>query len=1014
MPHRRQPSATARHHQEASSSSSPPFPADGISSDFEACLQRLPAATQRFLSLQGRPSELNVAKELSGNLGSVCEHLDGHSEGSPSASQVVASALEYQALRVALLRLVAIASRLTPTELFPDPNVSHTLAAASAWAFFQSCEATAKLLRKLTSFQAPAVDFARKLLRMQTLQALSRQLAAALEVLQSSPNPYHRVLQQQQQQQRWPHMLMQVGITAYMSCNLLAALALHVQASADPEAGGAGHQRQQQQRQAARSYLREFVAALHASYLMEHAAKLLLLLKESVPLLEARMSTQVDGMLPQTVGRACTILQQAYEACSRLHARLDSGAAGASRLPSSVLDHLCQVLSGRCLQHAMILHGLEALCIADRGPMYGLPYGPWYPSVCLARFAASHGSSVSEQVPVLGDNALQAMLAALQPVFRVPPLGRRAGLALLMRVGRLAVVSGQVWASATAASFRGSGLEAILPCTLVGMTGVFTLHVAFQHLRPLQHDSAAHVAREVLAWWSLVEGVVRHALCAPACMVERLAVYLEGTIGATARWGQGVPLPAAPPPGVAAALAGGFLPCLERLLRRTGVDFHNLETVLANALLGRSNSPQWLIALLAYGEERQAAALVVTVGKLLRRADPRVVATPLGLRTWALLEVVGTIATVLWPPAEPKADVEASAPQQRQLGLLTSCMLCEWLPPLSRLLQRRTVPAAAASAEQHRSTLPGAALSESACVKALRGVLPWVSALALQCLDPGSSRLVGTAAAASGSAAPAAAPATPADACVSHVDWRLLLLEEVDVVRLLGAVLGAGADWHQPGGATHDLALGCCAVAAAFPEQVRQAVVVAAAEDPDPAAAGWRPARLRALVPLLSADVQAKEEGGDAVTAGSSSSSDSRSGGGDEARMVSTSALVRAVDALAEQLDAWSCDGQAGADGRQADGATGLRAALHEALTEPGCFETLPEALVSPGELRLRGLLRGCGNPGCANLAGDSEAEVKLKGCGRCGAVGYCCRECQVAHWRAGHKEVCGQDRVAG
>ncbi len=53
-------------------------------------------------------------------------------------------------------------------------------------------------------------------------------------------------------------------------------------------------------------------------------------------------------------------------------------------------------------------------------------------------------------------------------------------------------------------------------------------------------------------------------------------------------------------------------------------------------------------------------------------------------------------------------------------------------------------------------------------------------------------------------------------------------------------------------------------------------------------------------------------------------------------------------------------------------------------------------------------LPRLCSNPACLDLRGESEAERPLKACGGCGAAAYCCRECQVAHWRAGHKEACG------
>ncbi len=56
-------------------------------------------------------------------------------------------------------------------------------------------------------------------------------------------------------------------------------------------------------------------------------------------------------------------------------------------------------------------------------------------------------------------------------------------------------------------------------------------------------------------------------------------------------------------------------------------------------------------------------------------------------------------------------------------------------------------------------------------------------------------------------------------------------------------------------------------------------------------------------------------------------------------------------------------------------------------------------------------ILACCSNPRCAELAGDSEAGVVLRRCGGAcgGAVAYCCTACQRAHWAAGHKGQCGR-----
>jgi hypothetical protein len=55
----------------------------------------------------------------------------------------------------------------------------------------------------------------------------------------------------------------------------------------------------------------------------------------------------------------------------------------------------------------------------------------------------------------------------------------------------------------------------------------------------------------------------------------------------------------------------------------------------------------------------------------------------------------------------------------------------------------------------------------------------------------------------------------------------------------------------------------------------------------------------------------------------------------------------------------------------------------------------------------------GCSYPGCCNLAGRSESELPLQVCTKCRGARYCGREHQVAHWNAGHKEVCKAAKAA-
>ncbi|KAG2483220.1 hypothetical protein HYH03_017877 [Edaphochlamys debaryana] len=80
------------------------------------------------------------------------------------------------------------------------------------------------------------------------------------------------------------------------------------------------------------------------------------------------------------------------------------------------------------------------------------------------------------------------------------------------------------------------------------------------------------------------------------------------------------PLPPAPPLGLESALAGGVLPCLERLFRRTaaGLREGGLSTLPeSEALAPFAGCESWprLAPLLAWGDARQAAALVRTITK---------------------------------------------------------------------------------------------------------------------------------------------------------------------------------------------------------------------------------------------------------------------------------------------------------------------------------------------------------------------------------------------------------------
>jgi hypothetical protein len=88
-----------------------------------------------------------------------------------------------------------------------------------------------------------------------------------------------------------------------------------------------------------------------------------------------------------------------------------------------------------------------------------------------------------------------------------------------------------------------------------------------------------------------------------------------------------------------------------------------------------------------------------------------------------------------------------------------------------------------------------------------------------------------------------------------------------------------------------------------------------------------------------------------------------------------------------------------------------LFAAGSKIVDAPGVDALLP-GLQPPAEA-LR-LLQCCDNADCANMGGDSEAELPVLRCGRCGTVTYCSAVCQRAAWRAGHKEPTAAVEAAG
>ncbi|KAG2483888.1 hypothetical protein HYH03_017282 [Edaphochlamys debaryana] len=519
------------------------------------------------------------------------------------------------------------------------------------------------------------------------------------------------------------------------------------------------------------------------------------------------------------------------------------------------------------------------------------------------------------------------------------------------------------------------------------------------------------------------------------------------------------------PPGLAAALAGGALPFLERMFRRSadrrdggedGADgdgggdegggegpcWENLMlTSVRHAL-----SDWWpFLPLLAYGEPRQAAAFVITVSKLLRCTS---VEEAMERRSPGFA-VVGDMCYLLsHGPTSVIAEGPVAAAARCQLALVLSLALPDWLTQQSRLeadgedttlqelnaLSRSILfnlehllgcllivadppraaaeplagapgrggagvappspsdavdaPDAANPANDAGagSTSGGAAASPSSSAAAAS---PSSSAAAASpsgsaaAASPSSSAAAaspsGSAAAASPSSSAAAASPSGSAAAASPSssdaggapNWRSTLLVEARVEQLVGAALRL---IEQSGTNPEVCALvgwWCERLPVVCPEAFRRVVSGAGG------GAVWRPSGLRLVASYYKQRGEVEPP------------------------------TVKAVEALDGRLEAQAAgdsDSGGNEEGLQGPSAPDTRCEFLESLG--GALSSL---LVSPAEARRRlGLPTACSNPACANLAGDSEAGLRLQRCGRCVRASYCCRECQTAHWRSGHKAECG------
>ncbi|PNH01865.1 hypothetical protein TSOC_012211 [Tetrabaena socialis] len=984
-------------------------------------VMRLPAAAARLAGVPGSglPLDAGEAEQLAGMLVAVNTALMDED------SSVVDAILSDDRLLLALLRVLTFAVRGSQLS---EPAFCYVSEAA-----FQ---AGASLLGRHppTAWRARAqLGFGRKLLRMDTLQCCSSMFAtstAALEALAAGraagaeAGPTEAGAAAAKAGRIPPIAVFQLLKSGLLVTNMLHLSAASVVAPRAPGATCSARQRQQLEEQQ-QLYARELAAALRDSRVLEHCVRWAL---------HAQLAVSA-GRVVAEVWRI-NILYGIIVQLRNCQFAIATGCDGAT------LSALREALSGPCVRHLVLSLGLATLCAADGGPSHGLPDELLFHLPVLGRASEDlRGMHGRQQLQSYGFDCMLWVLQDSTAASATPPRDWRSVVALLHRIGSLLLASARAWADEAAVAAAGPqppaaqppaaqppaaqppaaqppALQLVLDTTVIAAMAVRVLKQFRRLVGEQQAASAgapAALAEAEAAWWRLAVDVATHCVrwgsSSDRGELADLLSLVWGPLPADGALVAGR-LPVAAPHVVAAALAGGLLPLWERLLRCAGREPRSPEASLLTCMLQKAGNPEGLCNLLACCEPRQGAALVATWGKLLRTlALPQLLSgvdegadTPRSTLACALVTCAGAVLTATVGPLVsrgyqvPAAAAAEAAEPQLQLALLLSFALCEWLPPLARLAREGLLAM--------RMLVLKAAHSEAISVSSV-AMMQWLPALATRGVGRAVEEAVGDAAA----KAPAASPAADS--------WQQLLLREAGAVAVLGDVLrhtpvaSGGADQlSSTAGLVPPVTASCC-VAAACPGEARQAVLAAAAEAAPAASSGggrggvgggragggrqrggrgfggrgggsglshaaaellpgWSPQRLQMLADELRA-------------------------GGAAGGAARGAALATAASALARQAGLWAAGG-----GEDSDELVRAVAAML-----PGSMDDKLARALASSSSEPRALLRTCANPACDNLAGDSEAGLPLRACGRCGGAWYCRKECLAAHWRVGHREAC-------
>ncbi|KAG2485810.1 hypothetical protein HYH03_015520 [Edaphochlamys debaryana] len=964
-----------------------------------------------------------------------------------SAARDSAEVLSRPAFRSALLLTLSVSAR-RPCSWGTAPRSAGAAPAAEqewrelllaacdlAWGMLQLIAMPEKLpapalpaspLRPVPPRPAPAViDFVRRLLRAQTLQCLAARMAAARAAAAAAAPEVGRA--SGGARGRGAALVRLCKDVASPAAQLLtsashllrACLSLEEGAAAAAAGASTGPPRAASSSADAdrlaseRCYAQDLAAALSGSRVAEHCAATMTVLLQ----FWGRMLKESQADTPQgpvwyafsdddamEVQRSARAVQAAMESYGILQTALTMLAAANTPGASFLLPRRLPSALGPCVLHKALAHGLAILACLDGGPAHGMPAELAEPFVQEALAAES-------SVPLLLDGF---RVVEVPGGDRIISISSTAALAITSLCGLLPKAASTV-STPTASAAAGTGAAAAAAPTRPGRPLLsrraameLSLRLARLMMAPRRTASATEKVEltrvaggrcAVVAYTNWVDSTTMDALgTGPHLygspgegraaaggklgeewwrLVVRVAAHLRRADHAAALGGLLLPqmplrpppparLPPAPSPALAAALAGGVLPCLERLIRRAA---SNPDSTAATALLcfmqRRPSGWSWLAGLLAYGDVRQAAALVRSVAKALPRAD-LVGGAGEGALDRLMMEAAGLLQDGrAWLDSVAMATLAAQGASGRQGdgGAGGGAGMCRAERQLAAML------GAAAQAwfpEHMRQGMSGKTVLASSLLTALA----WVPLLSTAPEDEASRADAAAAGSSSGGGGSAGGGGGTSGTSSGANGWRRFAYEQLEAIGSLELALMMQGDdspllVESKGRQLTWTAEGCAAVAAAWPE------MTSGGQHGRPF---WKLQEVRSLAASLRA---------------------------------------RGRDVEAEAMDT--------VVGQLVSLATGRAARTPEVLARL-VAESFPHleaaaALLPASPAAARQVLGGCSNPDCANLEGDSDAGLQLMRCGGCGgapgAVAYCSRKCQAAHWKAGHKDACG-GRSAG